>query len=96
MMWLVRVALQRPYTFVVMAALIAVLGIGSVATMPIDIGPAIDIPVVSIIWTYNGISPDDMSQRIVTQYERALTVALTQLRSSICSPSSPSTIPRST
>lgn len=79
MMWLVRVALQRPYTFVVMALLIALLGIGSIVTMPTDIFPAINIPVVSIIWSYNGISPDDMSQRIVTQCERALTTTVNDI-----------------
>jgi len=79
MMWLVRVALQRPYTFVVMALLIAVLGIGSVSTMPTDIFPAINIPVVSIIWAYNGISPTDMSNRIVTQCERALTTTVNDI-----------------
>ncbi|HMD20389.1 MAG TPA: efflux RND transporter permease subunit [Alloacidobacterium sp.] len=61
MMWLVKVALQRPYTFIVMSLLIAVLGIGSIATMPTDIFPAINIPVVSVIWTYTGISPDVVS-----------------------------------
>jgi len=79
MMWLVRVALQRPYTFIVMAMLIAVLGIGSIATMPVDIFPAINIPVVTIIWTYNGISPEDMSTRIVTQCERALTTTVNDI-----------------
>ncbi len=79
MMWLVRVALQRPYTFIVMACLIAVLGIGSIVTMPTDIFPAINIPVVSIIWTYNGISPDDMSDRIVTPCERALTTTVNDI-----------------
>lgn len=79
MMWLVRVALQRPYTFVVMALLIAVLGISSIFTMPTDIFPAINIPVVSIIWTYNGISPDDMSQRIITPCERALTTTVNNI-----------------
>jgi multidrug efflux pump subunit AcrB len=79
MMWLVRVALQRPYTFVVMALLIAVLGITSIFTMPTDIFPAINIPVVSIIWSYNGISPTDMSTRIVTQCERALTTTVNDI-----------------
>lgn len=79
MMWLVRVALERPYTFVVMALLIAVLGIGSIFTMPVDIFPAINIPVVTIIWTYNGISPEDMSTRIVTQCERALTTTVNDI-----------------
>jgi multidrug efflux pump subunit AcrB len=79
MMFLVRIALQRPYTFVVMAFLIAVLGLGSIATMPTDIFPAINIPVVSVIWTYNGISPDDMSNRIVTICERAMTTTVNDI-----------------
>jgi hypothetical protein len=60
MMWLVRIALEWPYTFVVMAMLIAILGISSILLMPTDIFPSINIPVVSIIWTYTGMSPDDM------------------------------------
>jgi multidrug efflux pump subunit AcrB len=79
MMALVRVALQRPYTFVVMALLIAVLGLGSIATMPTDIFPAINIPVVSVIWTYNGIAPDDMANRIVTICERAMTTTVNDI-----------------
>jgi multidrug efflux pump subunit AcrB len=79
MMWLVRVALERPYTFIVMAMLIAVLGIGSILTMPVDIFPAINIPVVTVVWTYNGISPEDMSTRIVTQCERALTTTVNDI-----------------
>ncbi|SEF57374.1 Multidrug efflux pump subunit AcrB [Bryocella elongata] len=79
MMWLVRVALQRPYTFIVMSLLIAGLGISSVFTMPIDIFPPINIPVVSVIWTYNGISPDDMANRIVTISERAMTTTVNDI-----------------
>ncbi len=79
MMWLVRVALQRPYTFVVMSLLIAAFGIGSIFTMPTDIFPPINIPVVSVIWTYNGISPDDMSSRIVTICERAMTTTVNDI-----------------
>lgn len=79
MMWLVRVALHRPYTFIVMALLIAVLGAASIVTMPTDIFPAINIPVVTIIWTYNGISPEDMATRIVTQCERALTTTVNDI-----------------
>ena len=63
-MWIVKLALRRPYTFVVMAVLIAVLGGISIVAMPKDIFPYIDIPVVSVIWTYNGISPDEMTGRI--------------------------------
>ncbi len=72
-MWIVRLALRRPYTFVVMAVLIAVLGGVAIATLPVDIFPYIDIPIVSIVWQYNGLSPEEMENRIVTNFERALT-----------------------
>ena len=72
-MWIVRLALRRPYTFVVMALLIALLGSAAIATMPVDIFPYIDLPVVSIVWQYNGLSPEEMESRIVTNFERALT-----------------------
>ena len=72
-MWIVRLALRRPYTFVVMALLIAILGGAAIATMPVDIFPYIDIPVVSVVWQYNGLSPEEMESRIVTNFERALT-----------------------
>src|SRR5579883_744395 len=72
-MWIVRLALRRPYTFVVMAVLIAILGGVAITTMPVDIFPYIDIPVVSIVWQYNGLSPEEMESRIVTNFERALT-----------------------
>jgi multidrug efflux pump subunit AcrB len=71
--WIVKLALRRPYTFVVMAVLIAILGALSIVSMPKDIFPYIDIPVVSVIWTYNGISPDEMAGRITTVFERGLT-----------------------
>src|SRR3984893_9698825 len=72
-MWIVRLALRRPYTFVVMALLIAILGGVSIATLPVDIFPYIDLPVVSIVWQYNGLTPEEMESRIVTNFERALT-----------------------
>lgn len=72
-MWIVRLALRRPYTFVVMAVLIAILGGAAIATLPVDIFPYIDIPVVSIVWQYNGLTPEEMESRIVTNFERALT-----------------------
>src|SRR5256885_1095879 len=75
-MWIVRLALRRPYTFVVLALLIAVLGIVSVASMPIDIFPAINIPVVNVIWNYSGLSPTEMQDRIVTTSERAFTTTV--------------------
>ena len=78
-MWIVKLALRRPYTFVVMAVLIAVLGGLSIYTMQKDIFPYIDIPVVSVIWSYNGISPDEMNSRIVTVFERAMTTTVNDI-----------------
>ena len=72
-MWIVKLALRRPYTFVVMALLIAILGGAAIVSMPVDIFPYIDIPVVSIVWQYSGLSPEEMESRIVTNFERALT-----------------------
>src|SRR5437763_1616292 len=72
-MWIVRLALARPYTFVVMAILIAVLGSTAIVTMPVDIFPYIDIPVVSVLWVYSGLSPEEMEKRVVTSFERSLT-----------------------
>ena len=72
-MWIVRLALNRPYTFVVMAILIAILGSSAIVTMPVDIFPYIDIPVVSVLWVYSGLSPEEMEKRVVTNFERSLT-----------------------
>jgi multidrug efflux pump subunit AcrB len=69
---IVRIALQRPYTFIVMAMLILLFGIMSWTRTPTDIYPNIDIPVVSVVWTYNGMPPNDMSGRIIYFYERTL------------------------
>src|SRR5580700_1178809 len=72
-MWILRLALSRPYTFVVMAILIAILGGTAVVTMPVDIFPYINIPIVSVLWQYGGLSPDEMEKRVVTNFERGLT-----------------------
>ena len=72
-MWIVRLALRRPYTFVVMAVLIAILGATAIITMPVDIFPYIDIPIVSVVWPYYGLSPEEMEKRVVTNFERNLT-----------------------
>src|SRR6201996_9494120 len=72
MLALVRLALRRPYTFVVMAILIVLLGPLAAMRTPTDILPDIKIPVIAAVWTYNGLSPDDMSGRIVYYYERQL------------------------
>jgi hypothetical protein len=75
-MWIVRLALRRPYTFVVMAVLILIMGSLAILRTPTDIFPNINIPVISIIWSYNGLVPEDMSDRIVSVTERALTTTV--------------------
>ncbi|MGA2745274.1 MAG: efflux RND transporter permease subunit [Candidatus Sulfotelmatobacter sp.] len=75
-MWIVRLALRRPYTFVVMSILIVIMGGLAIVRTPTDIFPNIDIPVVSIIWNYNGLLPEDMSDRIVSVTERSLTTTV--------------------
>src|SRR4051812_47036928 len=78
-MWIVRLALRRPYTFVVAAILIVVLGITSTVTMQTDIFPSINIPVVSVIWSYGGLSPTEMQDRITTVVERAMTTTVANI-----------------
>ncbi|SDD37426.1 Multidrug efflux pump subunit AcrB [Cupriavidus sp. YR651] len=72
-MWIVRLALGRPYTFVVLAICLLLAGPLMILRTPTDIFPSINIPVVSVVWSYNGLSAEDMSRRIVTGYERSLT-----------------------
>src|ERR1700683_3879111 len=72
-MWIVRLALRRPYTFVVIAILIAIFGGAAIVTMPVDIFPYIDIPIVSVLWAYSGLAPEEMEKRVVTGFERTLT-----------------------
>src|ERR1700752_5258771 len=72
-MWIVQVALRRPYTFIVLAFLIAIFGSLSAVRTPTDIFPNINIPVVSVVWTYSGLLPQDMSDRVIYYYERQLT-----------------------
>ena len=78
-MWIVRLALHRPYTFVVMSALILILGVAAIFVMPTDIFPNIDIPVITVIWSYNGVSPDEMEKRITTVSERAMTTTVNDI-----------------
>jgi multidrug efflux pump subunit AcrB len=79
MMWLVRMALKRPYTFVVMSMLIVILGVVTILRMSTDIFPDIDIPVISVVWNYPGISPEEMEKRIVSNYERGLTTTVNDI-----------------
>ena len=76
-MWIVRLALDRPYTFVVVAILIAIFGSLSIKQMPVDIFPRINIPVLSCVWTYTGLPPLDMERRITNITERAATTTVT-------------------
>jgi multidrug efflux pump subunit AcrB len=78
-MWIVKLALDRPYTFLVAALLILLLSPVIIFSMPVDIFPNIDIPVVSIIWSYAGFSPSDMEGHIVTITERALTTTVNDI-----------------
>ena len=64
-MWVVQIALRRPYTFVVLSFLIAIFGCLAAVQTPTDIFPNINIPVVSVVWTYNGLLPNDMSGRVI-------------------------------
>lgn len=75
-MWIVRLALRRPYTFVVFALLILILGITTILRTPTDIFPNINIPVVSVVWTFNGLSPQEMTGRITSNFERAVTTTV--------------------
>jgi multidrug efflux pump subunit AcrB len=79
MIGIVRIALRRPYTFIVMAMLILLSGIGAALRTPIDIFPNINIPVVAVVFSYTGLPPDDMAGRVVTFYERALTTSVNDI-----------------
>jgi len=78
-MWIVQLALRRPYTFVVMALCIVVLGGLAIVRMPDDIFPDINIPVVSVIWSYAGLSPEEMAEIITTRSERGFTSAVNDI-----------------
>ncbi len=78
-MWIVRLALRRPYTFVVMAMLIALGGGYSIKKTPTDIFPSINIPVLTVIFSYDGLTPQDMEQRVVTNFERFLTTIVSDI-----------------
>jgi multidrug efflux pump subunit AcrB len=78
-MWIVELAIRRPYTFVVVSMLIALLGVLSITRMPVDIFPSINLPVVSVIWSYTGLPPEEMQDRIVSISERAMTTVTSEI-----------------
>jgi CzcA family heavy metal efflux pump len=78
-MWIVALALRRPYTFVVMALVLLLLTPLVILRMPVDVLPDINIPVVSVVWNYAGMSPEEMADRIVINSERGLTIAVNDI-----------------
>jgi CzcA family heavy metal efflux pump len=78
-MWLVRIALRRRYTFIVMSMLIVIVGVFAVQRMPTDIFPDIDIPVISVIWNFGGLPPQEMEKRIVNNFERFMTTVVNDI-----------------
>ncbi|MBU0913530.1 MAG: efflux RND transporter permease subunit [Gammaproteobacteria bacterium] len=76
---LIKIALQKPLTFIVLAILIAGFGILAALRMPVDIFPAIRIPVIAVAWQYTGLAPEEVSNRIVTPYQRALTTTVSDI-----------------
>jgi multidrug efflux pump subunit AcrB len=79
MLAIVRIALSRPYTFVVAALLILIAGVLTALRMPVDIFPSIDIPIIGVAWQYTGLPPDQMGGRIVTPFEKALTTTVNDI-----------------
>jgi multidrug efflux pump subunit AcrB len=72
-MWLVKIALNRPYTFIVLGLLVLLGGVAAMRRTPADIFPQINIPVVSVAWTYTGLNPEDLEARVTTPFEKVLT-----------------------
>jgi multidrug efflux pump subunit AcrB len=79
MLAIVRIALKKPYTFVVMAMLIVIFGVAAAVRTPIDIFPNIGIPVVAVVWTYDGLPAEDMSKRVIYYYERTLSTQVNDI-----------------
>src|ERR1700747_3591867 len=78
-MWIVRLALARPYTFIVLALVLLIISPVILLRTPVDIFPSINIPVISVIWTYSGLAPAEMGTRIVSIFERSLTTSVNNI-----------------
>ena len=76
---IVRIALRRPYTFVVLALLLLIIGPVAASRTPVDIFPEIRIPVIAVIWQYTGLPPEEMAGRMVSQFQRALTTTVNDI-----------------
>src|ERR1700735_917128 len=72
-MWIIKVALQRPYTFIVLALLILIMSVVMILRTPADIFPNINIPVIGVAWTYTGLNPEELEGRLTSPYEKVLT-----------------------
>src|SRR5216684_7954021 len=79
MLAIVRIALSRPYTFIVAALLILLMGTLAALRMPVDIFPSINMPIIGVAWQYQGLPPDQMVGRIITPFERALTTTVNDI-----------------
>src|SRR5882762_3161547 len=79
MIRLVKLALARPHSIVVMAVLLLIFGVSAAIRTPVDIFPSINVPVISSVFSYSGLSPDDMAGRVVTYYERALSTTVNNI-----------------
>ncbi len=75
-MWIVNLAPRRPYTFIVLAIFILIAGVLSILSTPKDIFPSINIPVISVIWNFTGMAPEEVEQHITSPYERVLTTTV--------------------
>ena len=78
-MWIVQLALRRPYTFVIMALVIVIMGVLAVVRMPTDIFPTIDIPICTVIWSFTGISPEEMAEMVTIRSERSFTTSVNDI-----------------
>src|ERR1700761_9042401 len=78
-MWVVRIALERPYTFLVLALLLLIIGPLTIIRTPVDIFPNINIPIVSVVWQYTGLPPEQIADRIVSIFERTTTTTVNDI-----------------
>ena len=79
-MWIVKLALTRPYTFIVLAILIVIAAPVVILRTPTDIFPSINIPVISCAWSYTGLNPEELEGRLTTPYEKALTTLVDNIQ----------------
>ncbi len=79
-MWIVKVALSRPYTFIVLAVLIVLLSPVVILRTPTDIFPNINIPVISVGWTYTGLNPEELDGRLTSPYEKSITTLVDNIQ----------------